>query len=821
MVDDNSNDDRTQSFVVLAAGEQVSHYKIIKKIGAGGMGEIYLADDTKLDRKVALKFMPNHLASDSDMRVRFTREAQATAKLDHPNIVPVYEVGEFKNRPFFVMAHIEGKPLRDVIKEGKLTVLESIELTKQISEGLQNAHEAGIVHRDIKPGNIIIDKSGRPRILDFGLATVSGEDKLTKTGSTLGTVGYMSPEQISGKKVDKRSDIFSLGVILYEMITGRRPFTGDNDAAVLKSITDTSPEPIARFKSGSTGELQQIISKAIAKDPSVRYQHADGMLADLKRLSFDSETVSKRIPYWLVASAVIIIILVFFISSYFVQSDVESYNEIQPVLIVLPFENLGDEVDDYFSNGIRFEINTRLSEIKGLSLISPRTAEKYHGDEYDFQQIREETGATYVLEATILWDRSGEVSRFRINPILTKTDDNYLMWSDRFDQEMTQVFEVQSEIAGKIVTALGLTLLTPDEQAPDYAPTTNMEAYNYYLRGLEVSSHSFKTADFYESIRMFDSAIVLDPNFTLAWAQKSINQSTFYFFFTTIDSKHHKNEALAAAEKAMALDPDNPHSKIAMGTYYNYIDQDYEKALELLYAAKSEIINNADLSEAIGVVKMRQGKWKESLTYFEEAIKIDPLNHRRYFFIANNLSMTRDYDEAERYVDRALVLNPKNEDAAYMKIFIEQLRTGKVEYDGAVFSRLVNDVGLAEISAYELVSTTSFGLWRYIIDEIDPQKAIADVRELGKYLGTITARSPHTIQFNLAQLFDLIGQRDSAFIYYDSTRILLQDVIDQGDFEFHAVAELGLSYAFMGMKKEAIEAGKRSKEMMSIETCHW
>jgi Tol biopolymer transport system component/predicted Ser/Thr protein kinase len=282
MVADESHDDKTQSFVAPTKGTRVSHYEIIEKIGAGGMGEVYLAEDTQLDRKVALKFLPPHLCRDEAARARFTREAKAAAKLDHPNIVPVYEVGELQGRPFFAMAHIEGKSFKEVIKEGKLSIDEAIGFTKQICEGLHKAHESGVVHRDIKPSNIIIDGDDKVRILDFGLATVAGEDKLTKTGSTLGTVGYMSPEQIEGKPVDHRSDLFSVGVILYEMLTGRRPFDGDTDAAIARSITDKIPEPIARYKSEPTGELQQIVNKALEKDPSLRYQHADEMVADLR-----------------------------------------------------------------------------------------------------------------------------------------------------------------------------------------------------------------------------------------------------------------------------------------------------------------------------------------------------------------------------------------------------------------------------------------------------------------------------------------------------------------------------------------------------------
>jgi serine/threonine protein kinase len=415
--------DKTRTFMVLSPGVTVGHYRIIEKIGAGGMGEVFLAKDTRLNRRVALKFLPSHLSDNEDMKARFRREAQAAAKLDHPNIVPVYEVGQFEGRPFIAMAHIEGNPLREVMKEDKLSVSDCIQLIMHICEGLHKAHESGIVHRDIKPGNIIIDSSGRARLLDFGLATVTGEEKLTKTGSTLGTVGYMAPEQILSNQVDCRADLFSAGVILYELITGRRPFTGDNDAAVVKAITDTDPEPIARFKSGVTGELQQIIDKALAKDPSMRYQHADEMLADLKRLGTSSPKPRKRKTLVWVGTAVIAFAAAYLLSGMFRQSPEPAHHE-QPVLIVLPFQDLGAADERFFSDGIRDEIGSRLSTVEGMRVISPRSADKYRDTDKDIDEIGRETGADYVLEASIRWDKSGDVDRFRITPKLTKTSDN-------------------------------------------------------------------------------------------------------------------------------------------------------------------------------------------------------------------------------------------------------------------------------------------------------------------------------------------------------------------------------------------------------------
>jgi Tol biopolymer transport system component/predicted Ser/Thr protein kinase len=316
------DDDRTQTHVVLGKGTKVSHYTIVSKIGAGGMGEVYLAEDTKLNRKVALKFLPPHLCQDEDCRKRFTREAQAAAGLDHPNIAAIYEVGEFQDRPFYAMQIVEGQSLKDVIAGKDLPIDRILEIGIQACEGLQAAHEKGIIHRDIKPSNILLDGHGRVRIVDFGLATVSGSEHLTKTGSTLGTIGYMSPEQVQGREIDQRSDLFSLGVVLYELITKQNPFRRDSEAATLKAVSDDSPHPVARFRAGVPDGVQTIIEKALEKDVSTRFQTAGGMLADLTRLkrSMDSgeSTVSaltpvRRLPrVWLAAAFVVVAAVVVF-----------------------------------------------------------------------------------------------------------------------------------------------------------------------------------------------------------------------------------------------------------------------------------------------------------------------------------------------------------------------------------------------------------------------------------------------------------------------------------------------------------------------------
>ncbi|MCP4566593.1 MAG: serine/threonine-protein kinase [FCB group bacterium] len=330
----NKDDDNTRTHIVLTKGTMVGHYRIVEKIGAGGMGEVYLVEDTKLNRKVALKFLPSHLSQNEDCRKRFKREAQAAAKLSHPNIIHVYEVSEYQGRPFFAMEHVEGLSLKEFSEAKDLSIERILELSIQICEGLNDAHEKGVTHRDIKPSNILVDSHGRVKIVDFGLASVVGTDQLTKTGSTLGTIGYMSPEQVRGKEIDHRSDLFSLGVVLYELITKLNPFKRDSEAATLKAVSDDLPEPLARFKTGLPDGIQAIVDKALEKDAKTRYQHADGMLSDLMRVKRSIESGESIVPIsayprrsiwiWWIAAVVTVVVVAVILNAWMSRDEAKT-----------------------------------------------------------------------------------------------------------------------------------------------------------------------------------------------------------------------------------------------------------------------------------------------------------------------------------------------------------------------------------------------------------------------------------------------------------------------------------------------------------------
>ncbi|MCK4656559.1 MAG: protein kinase, partial [candidate division Zixibacteria bacterium] len=356
--------------------------RIIEKIGAGGMGEVYLADDTKLNRQVALKFLSPYLCQDEDHRKRFTREAQAAAKLGHANIVAIHEVGEYKGRPWFSMENVEGVSFDKLIEEGRLSQVRIIELTVGICNGLRKAHESGIVHRDIKPSNVIVDRDGCPRVLDFGLAVERDADKLTQTGSTLGTVGYMSPEQVEGEEVDARSDLFSLGVVLYELVTGRNPFRRDNQTATLKAILQDDPEPAARYKSGVSDELQGVISKLLEKDPALRYQSAAGVISDLKRIERASgpQDVSRlpgklsgRMSRILIPGLIVVFAVMIMIFKPW-RIEIESGHEAiaaENRLAIMYFDNLADPGDSQSLGEIVANLLiTDLSESEYVQVVS-------------------------------------------------------------------------------------------------------------------------------------------------------------------------------------------------------------------------------------------------------------------------------------------------------------------------------------------------------------------------------------------------------------------------------------------------------------------
>ena len=661
----NQENDTTETHIALSAGTAVSHYKIISKIGVGGMGEVYLAEDTALNRNVALKFLPLHLTGDPDFKARFKREAQSAAKLNHPNIITVYEVGEHIGRPYFVMEHVEGRTLKEIASSEKLDTDKIVSLAIQICDGLGAAHDKGVVHRDIKPSNIVIDAYGRPKILDFGLATIQGGEQLTKTGSTLGTVRYMSPEQVEGKALDNRSDLFSLGVVFYELLTGQSPFGRESDIATVKAISTVTPEPLARFSSGVSDDVQRIVSKLLEKDPSLRYQTASGLLSDLKRLMSSAQTAdtvqpAKQRSKWIpVAIISVIIVVAAVVQIYFWPSESVDEPGAKKMLAVLPFENLGAEEDEYFADGITEEITARLASVGDLGIIARTSVMKYKGTTKSISEIGAELGVDYVLEGTVRWQKSPSgVDRVRVTPQLINVSDGTHEWANIYDEVMEEVFTVQTDIATGITEALGIALGIEEKKALVERHTESIEAYDFYLRGNDYwfqASGGNDETPIRVANKLYRQSLNADPTYVPALARLAQTEIELYWHnsFDSIDL----NEAWRYIQQALAINSTSMEARIALGSYY-YHDNEYDKALAEFFRVLERQPNNSDVLMEIAYVYQRQGNFEEALESHRLAAEFDPLRAIHIESVAYCLSMLRKFDEAEQTYYEAIALSP-------------------------------------------------------------------------------------------------------------------------------------------------------------------
>jgi serine/threonine protein kinase/tetratricopeptide (TPR) repeat protein len=806
MAADESHDDKTQTHIVLAKGTTVLHYRIVGKIGAGGMGEVYLAEDTELDRKVALKFLPSHLCQDEDCRKRFKREAQAAAKLSHPNIVTIHEVGEHQARRYFVMEHIEGRSLRDV-KAEELDIDRIIGIAIQLCDALHSAHTAGVTHRDIKPSNIIIDSSGRPRLLDFGLAMVKGGEHLTKTGSTLGTVGYMPPEQIEGKETDARSDLFSLGVVLYELIANKSPFRRDDETATLKAILQDTPQPLARYNSNVPDDLQRVITKLLDKDPTLRYQSAAGVIPDLKKLSTSSTTsvaIERKRDRWnryVVPSALIILLAVLAVW-YFGYRDQEpstTSKDDRIMLAVLPFKNLGSTEDEYFADGVTEEILSRLAAIKDLGVVSSTSSFTYKNTDKTIRQIAEELAVDYVLEGTIRWDKSGEVSVVRVTPQLIQADGDIHLWSRSYDEAITNVFAVQSHIAGQIASVLDIQMTASEEIQVTNVPTENMAAYDYYLRGNNYFEYTSEKSRLNNAIQMYQKAIERDPRFAMAYVKLSMAHTEMIWQAYDISEARY---ALAEEAIAMAseISPDLPEIHLARGVYYFRGLADYPRGLKELQIASQELPSNTQVILYIGTALRHIGMWEQAESEYKRAIELDPRDTPLLEALAVLLTNLHRYREADSLCDCVLELKPDDAHIYRWKIGLSLFQTGTTDEGRSILNEARERTG------------EDFPCQSWYLDVYDGRYESALTTLFQSKTWDCTWLTQYDWYVQVGDCFRFLNERDQATVYYDSARILIEIEVSSAGVAMRSWnrACLAYVYAALGRKADALREGRLS-----------
>jgi len=559
-------------------GQTISHYKVIRTLGSGGMGVVYEAEDTRLGRRVAVKFLPEAMAQDSQLIERFQREARAASALNHPNICTIHAIEQHEGQHFIVMELLEGQTLGQMMTRQPFAMEKLLPMAIQIADALESAHAKGIVHRDIKPANLFVSDRGQVKVLDFGLAKIEPAEilpsgttpskmdtmvggGLTSPGAAMGTVSYMSPEQARGQLVDARTDLFSLGTVLYQMASGKMPFQGDTSAVIFDAILNREPLPLTEVNPAAPAEFGRILSKLLEKDRTLRCQSATELKTDLNRLKRDLESGNKRAADLSES-----------------KSGTTKLSPSMKSVAVLYFENLsGVREDEYLRDGITEDIITELSKIRGINTYSRPTVLAFRDKQVTPGQIGQQLKAAYVLTGSLR--RAG--NRLRITTQLVDTNTDFPLWSERYDREMKDVFEVQDEIARKIAEALRVTLSPQELEALAIKPTENLQAYDLYLRGKRYARRQTRQ-DLEFALQMFENAVTIDPSFALAYAACANACAMFYCNYSrdTIWVERARN----ASGKAVGLRWDLPEVQVSQA-WVLYATDLHDEAVRMVQKA--------------------------------------------------------------------------------------------------------------------------------------------------------------------------------------------------------------------------------------------
>jgi serine/threonine protein kinase/tetratricopeptide (TPR) repeat protein len=796
-------------------GQRFGHYQLLGRIGAGGMGEVYLATDLTAGRKAAVKLLPSRFTDDAERLKRFAREARAVVALNHPNILTIYEIGEDRSTHYIASELIEGENLRQRLERGPMATEEALDVASQVASALVAAHEAGIVHRDIKPENIMLRPDGYVKVLDFGVAklaeqelpsTMPAKEAMslveTQLGSIFGTTRYMSPEQVLGQAVDKRTDIWSLGAVLYELVAGRAPFSGETAGAVMKAILETEPPAFTNHGGKIPAELEQIIQRTLCKKRDERYQSAGELLDALKgarrhmELSTESQSLVAS-PAWkhgtrspaAVVLAVLAAALALALPYYWHRKQTTS-RVAEKSIAVLPFEDLSESKENAsFAAGIQDDLLTSLAKIHDLKVISRTSVIPYQKPGRDSaREIGRALGVANLLEGTVR--RTG--NRVLVNVQLIDARNDRHLWAEGYDRTVADSIGLQGELAAKIAATLKAALAPEEKERLGADPTTSSEAYVLYLTALG-KDHDFDQNDI-AAEQLYVRATVIDPSFALAYARASILNSGLAG--AGDEFRNRGSKARAQAEEALRLSPTLGEAHMALGLCL-FGDKKYTAALKEFETAAATSPNNAEINMYVAFIYRRQNRWRDSLAATERAQSLDPRNVDIAFSAALNHLFVRDWATAGAEFHRTLELEPNHANSKIFLAYLAFLQQG----DPVSAEKILRDMGTGAVPTR----------WDLAMMQRDYARA---EKVLGEFRGDYFFRSkgsPKT--FFLGRTALARGDRSTAERYFAAAVPAIEEYLrdDPGDANHHT--NLGLLYAYMQRKDDAIREGRRAVEL--------
>lgn len=686
--------------MTLKSGEMIAQYRIREKLGEGGMGIVYKAEDTKLKRLVAIKFLPTKLTKDKQANERFIIEAQSASALDHPNICTIYDINETQDgQLYMVMAYYQGETLQKKIARGPLELNEAIHIGIQIAQGLAKAHAKGIVHRDIKPANIIVTLDMVVKILDFGVAKLEGRKEFEDDDTSFGTLIYMSPEQAQGEVVDDRTDIWSLGVLIYEMLAAQFPFKGDYEQALIYSILNEKPESISNLRSEIPSKFEQLINKALVKDPKARYQHMLDMLLDLREIKEMLQTTRKTVvPKTIkakksvknISSLAVTLLIIILLAIYIFLIPKHRIADKKSILI-LPFQNLNTSPNQaYFSNGVTEDLITQVSKIKDLKVISYKASKEYKYRDKNLKDIAAELRVRNILQGSI----RRQEDEVRITVKLFDVESDEILWAESYDRNLSDIFLIQSDVADRIASALEVQLSSKEKAGLEKIYTEDLTAYDYYLKGREYY-YRYRQKDNEEAISLFRKCLKLDPDFALASAglADAFVQQTLRFGLES----YWLDSAIVRCNNALSMDANLAEGYKALGLIY-YTKSWFHKALEANLKAV-ELNPNYDPAIAnLGWIYTNLGRFDKALPLLHKAMELNPTNPSITVGLGFVYLFLRDLEKSSKWFEYTIDLQPNHQPNPVIGLILIDLlkaRPAKALIKSEkITSQIRNDAGL-------------------------------------------------------------------------------------------------------------------------------